>query len=182
MKKIIGTCLAISLLLCGCAGKAGEGGTTDSDTIDREIPSPEQIALDAAEARAEYYQKLVSELQKEILNLKSEQDDARVEYESRIEELEAELGKPSTSEATDFRYIVSGGKVTVTAYLGSQKRVEIPTTIASCPVVAIADRAFENNLTVEEVALPDGIASIGWFAFAGCISLKKGTVPNDETP
>ena len=64
MKKILITCLLFSLLLCGCANQnQGEDPqtTTPSDTSD----VFDQIALDAAEARAEYYQNLVVELQKD---------------------------------------------------------------------------------------------------------------------
>ena len=88
MKKVVTLCLLLSLLLCGCINKnqAQEPVATtppDSSAVF------DQIALDAAEARADYYQNLVVELQKEIVSIKNAHASQRVEYESRIEELEA---------------------------------------------------------------------------------------------
>ena len=176
MKKIATVCLVIALLICGCTNENNgqePTSTTPADTLD----VFDQIAIDAAEARANYYQKLVVELQQEILSLKDAHASAKVEYESRIEELEIALGIPEVAPPSDFRYSAKDGKITILAYVGSEKIVSVPQTIGDCPVTHIADTAFENNLTLEKVILPSSLESIGWFAFRGCIALREVQAP-----
>lgn len=172
MKKIVIACLLITLLLGGCAN-ASTGQEPQTSTPPDTSDTFDKIALDAAEARAEYYQNLVVELQKEIHSLKDAHASARVEYESRIEELEIALGIPEAAPSSDFQYTTKDGKITITAYVGSEKIVSVPDEIGGCPVTYIADAAFENNLTLEKVILPKTLEGIGWFAFRGCIALRE---------
>lgn len=177
MKKVLIICLLLSVLLCGCANQnQGEDPqtTTPSDTSD----VFDQIALDAAEARAEYYQNLVVELQKEIVSIKNAHASERVEYESRIEELEIALGLPEAAPSSDFQYTTKDGKITITAYIGKEKVVSIPDEIGGCPVTYIADTAFENDHTLEKVIFPKTVEGIGWFAFRGCIALCEVEIPS----
>ncbi len=170
MKKIVIVCLLITLLLCACTNansREEPQSTNPSDTLD----VFDQIAIDAAEARAQYYQNLVVELQQEILSLKDAHASARVEYESRIEELEIALGIPEAAPPSDFQYTTKDGKITIIAYVGNDKAISVPDEIGGCPVTHIADAAFEGNLTLEKVILPQSLESIGWFAFRGCIAL-----------
>ena len=176
MKKIIIVCLLLTLLLCGCANKNREEETQTSTPTDTSDVF-DKIALDAAEARAQYYQNLVAELQKEILSIKDAHASARVEYESRIEELEIALGVPEAAPPSDFQYTTKDGKITITAYVGKEKVVSVPDEIGGCPVTYIADTAFENNLTLEKVILPSELEGIGWFAFRGCIALCQIEAP-----
>ena len=147
--------------------------TTSADASDAQ----NQIALDAAEARAQYYQTLVVELQREILSLKNAHASARVEYELRIEELEIALGIPQEAPPSDFRYTTKDGKITITGYVGNDKVVSVPTEISGCPVTYIADAAFENNLNLEKVILPNSLEGIGWFTFRGGIALSEVEIP-----
>ena len=181
MKKLITVCLILCLLFCGCAkGEGGEAPQVSTPSIDTSNPL-DQIALDAAEARAEYYQMLVVELQKEILSLKDAHATARVEYESRIEELEIALGVPEAAPPSDFQYTAKDGKIIIVAYVGSEKVVSVPSEIGGCPVAHIADTAFENNLTVEKVIFPKNLESVGWFAFRGCVALSEVAIPESVT-
>lgn len=180
MKKIVIVCLLITLLLCSCNNLKEETdsqSTTPADTLD----VFDQIAIDAAEARARYYQNLVAELQCEIFSLKEAHASARVEYESRIEELEIALGVPEAAPPSDFQYTTKDGKITIIAYVGSEKTVSVPEEIGGCPVTHIADAAFEGNLTLEKVILPSSLESIGWFAFRGCIALCEVHTPSSIT-
>lgn len=178
MKKIIAVCCLFCLLLCGC--------TNQPQTQEPQITTPavdtsdrfDQIALDAAEARAEYYQGLVAELQKEIISMRNSYASAKVEYESRIDELEAALGVPDAAPPSDFQYTTKDGKITITSYVGKEKTVSVPAKIGDCPVTHIADTAFENNIHLEKVILPSGLQSIGWFVFRGCIALCEVEIPN----
>ena len=177
MKKSIITALALSLFLTSCGANATaeqEDDTTTTQKIEQQIPSDMQIAVDAADQRAAYYQQLVTELQKEILAMKTELYETTVLYENRIKELEAALNPEAESP---FQYTVENGKATLTAYVGKEQQVEIPETLGGAPVCAIGDKAFENNAEVTAVTLPEGVTTIGWFAFSGCVGLREITLP-----
>lgn len=173
MKKIVIACLILSLALISCEQAAQN--PPSQTTSPPELNVADKIALDAAEARAAYYQGLVAELQKEILSMKNAHASARVEYELRIEELEIALGLPQDSPFSDFQYTTKDGKITITAYIGDDTVVSIPEQISGCPVTYIADAAFENNTALEKVILPATLEGIGWFAFRGCIALTEVT-------
>ncbi len=57
------------------------------------------------------------------------------------------------------------------------KGLEIPETIDSFPVIAIADGAFEGFSLLTSVKMPDTVTRIGERAFAGCSAMKSITVP-----
>ncbi len=175
MKKILLICFVLCLFLVSCAENEAE--TPQQTTPPPTLNTTDRIALDAAEARAAYYQDLVAELQKEILSIKAAHASAKVEYESRIDELEAALGIPEAAPPSDFQYTTKEGKITITAYTGKETTVSIPDEIGGCPVTYIADAAFENHRTVERVILPARLEGIGWFAFRGCIALREVSAP-----
>lgn len=74
-------------------------------------------------------------------------------------------------EEGDFRFaVLSGDRVAVAKYLGSNKSVALPETVVGRAVTAVYKSCFE-NADIEEVALPDSYTSIGAFAFSGCVNL-----------
>ena len=200
MKKKIALGVLLCLLLCGCEKKNAStdipdtdgttGGTREEETVIK--PSGE---VDESDARLAYYEQLVTELQQELLSMKTELYVSRVEYESRIAELEA--GKsPSTGEGgsetqpdtetesektpivtSDFQYTVKNGGATLLSYIGTDRMVDIPASLGGYPVIAIGDRAFMDNAKLISVTIPDTVTQIGWFAFSGCVSLESVTIP-----
>ncbi|MBQ9773188.1 MAG: leucine-rich repeat protein [Clostridia bacterium] len=186
MKKSISLALA-ALFLSGCVNAAdgtASQSTADTETpIYDEVPTLDDVALGAAQQKVSYYQSKVAELEQEILSLKTAFYEERVVYEERIRELEAALatGGGTDAEQTQFQYTVADGMATVTAYLGRETSVVIPERLGDSAVVSVADRAFENNLTVTSVTIPEGVRHIGWFAFSGCVFLKQVTLPASLT-
>ncbi len=170
--------LLLTLCLSACADSSNNSTETTSPVADEAIAL--QIALDAAEQRAAYYQQLLGELREEVLTLKAEFQGERAEYESRIDELEAQL-TPGEEDVSDFQYTIKEGKVWITGYVGKEKEILIPSLIQDCPVVGIDDNAFENNTKLCSVVVPEGVESIGWFCFSGCIALKNVTLPKSLT-
>lgn len=76
------------------------------------------------------------------------------------------------TEANDFTYTVSGGNATITGYTGTGGPVVIPNIFENIyPVVAIGNNAFQNEDSITEVTIPDGITSISTNAFYSCDSL-----------
>ncbi|MBQ7346592.1 MAG: leucine-rich repeat domain-containing protein [Clostridia bacterium] len=196
MKKSIVLCAILCALLCGCQ-TGGGSDQPETETQDQKTPTAPDVpdtASGEVQTRLAYYEQLVTDLQQELLGLKTEIFTGRVEYESRIAELEAELeaaeqampsvpsdadtaGGEQPSDVANFRYSVTNGAVTITSYIGSDKAVTIPATVEGCPVVAIGDRAFMDNANLTSVTIPDGVTSIGWFAFSGCVSLENVSIP-----
>ncbi len=202
MKKTIATCLMLSTLLCGCQRETGQANVpqdpqstqgTEAHT-NTQAPTPSED-----DTRLAYYEQLVNELQQKVLDLKTELYASRVEYEAQIDALREQVSSkpPASGETTDdkiqtdtsqeserealFSYIVKDGAATLTAYRGSDKRVIIPSSLDGYRVVAIADRAFADHAEMVSVVIPEGVTSIGWFAFSGCVSLQTVAIPASVT-
>ena len=73
-------------------------------------------------------------------------------------------------------YVVTG--------LGSATDVSdlvIPHKHQGLPVVAIADGAFSDSLTLTSVTVPASVTSIGYEAFNGCVALRTVTLTDRES-
>ncbi|MCI9678981.1 MAG: leucine-rich repeat domain-containing protein [Oscillospiraceae bacterium] len=95
--------------------------------------------------------------------------------------LEAILVPPEASaqseHATDvwmFDYSISvRGQVSILRYLGQDEVVEVPAYIEGCPVTAIDMGAFQDNIYLTELILPDTVTRLYRGALQGCISVRK---------
>ncbi len=183
MKHIIALCLALCACLCGCRLS---GGDAVSDTTVPDAPSNGALSFEDS-ARLAYYEQLVSELQEEVLSLKTEIYVNRVEYEELLSRLEGgastdtETDSTTDAIASQFQYTVENGAVTVTSYIGTSKDVVIPERIEDLPVIAIGENAFSGRADVCSVVIPDRVCVIGWFAFSGCVSLETVQIPASVT-
>lgn len=72
-----------------------------------------------------------------------------------------------------------GDKIIITGFVGVSENhtVNIPAAIGGLPVVAIGKGAFQNQTSISEVIIPDGVKLIEDFAFAKCIEMQKITIP-----
>lgn len=75
-----------------------------------------------------------------------------------------------------YRYTVENGEATITEYVGTDANVIIPDTIGGKPVVAIGTNAFEDQLTLKSVTLPDSVTRIDFNAFSRCWNLENVTL------
>jgi len=67
---------------------------------------------------------------------------------------------------SDGTYIVNAdGTATIYEYTGSSKEVIIPDIVDGIKVTAIGERAFENCSYVTSVIIPEGVVTIGKYAF-----------------
>ena len=146
------------------------GGCADSGEEGAYMP-PEQGAQMSYEAT-------IAKLQEELRELRQAQLAQSRAYEERIQALEAMLAAGETAAPVEplFAYKVEGGGITVTAYLGKDTRVGIPSEIDGLPVLKLGDESFR-NAAVEEVVVPAGVREIGWLAFSGCYRLKRVELP-----
>ncbi len=81
------------------------------------------------------------------------------------------------TQAPEFEYYTNErGHLTITRYNGSAKQVELPATIDGVAVDALIG-AFQDNQTVVQVTLPEGLLEIGDYTFLRCTSLETVNFP-----
>ena len=85
--------------------------------------------------------------------------------------------KPS-HEYGDWTYITNMTGITLTAYRGNAKALEIPDSISGIKVTALEENLFKNNSTLKSVFIPDTVRSIGSNAFYGCTALESVRLPS----
>lgn len=87
------------------------------------------------------------------------------------------------TDASQFKcqFSDNGETCSITAYVGTDKEVNIPEEIDGHKVVAIEIGAFLNNNTLERIIIPDSVKQIWQNAFWGCIELKEVTFGDNIT-
>ncbi|MBQ8585744.1 MAG: leucine-rich repeat domain-containing protein, partial [Butyricicoccus sp.] len=92
----------------------------------------------------------------------------QIEEESGI--LHTAFGAETAAE--DFTYsVLNGTYITIDSYTSGAAHVVIPSEIDGYTVQAISSKAFQKNLTLESVRLPDTLETLGTYAFDGCTAL-----------
>ena len=130
-------------------------------------------------------------LESQLAELRSEYAASDAESRKRIAELQAQIDAMSDDTIKDkpqdtqspaepsagFTYTVTDGYATITGYVGDETALVIPATIDGYRVISIGDNAFEDR-ALKSVIISNGVQSIGWFAFNGCVKLTSVTVPS----
>lgn len=82
-------------------------------------------------------------------------------------------------DTADFLYETDRkNHVTITGYTGSLEKLVIPRKIDGKPVVAIGKSAFEGNLRLREISMPDSITTLQNYAFRECGNLERVHLSN----
>ena len=107
--------------------------------------------------------------QKEENPREKEKEIASVEQseEQESEELteDIEISQQDT-EQIDVAYSVKNGEIAIDGYLGTDSHVVVPATINGIPVTSITDNAFQDCKDLQTIELPEGLKTIGAWAFA----------------
>ncbi|MBE6631059.1 MAG: hypothetical protein E7624_09485 [Ruminococcaceae bacterium] len=161
--KIASLASALTLLLSSCAY----------------VPDEQQPAAD----ESAQYQQTIATLEKELAAQREQYALSESQYKAEIAALQAQLAVLSEKEpaqtdqsSVEFRYRTENGGAVITGYRGTLSLLCIPETLDGLPVIAIGERAFE-GASFTAVVLPNGLGSIGWFAFYGCENLINVTIP-----
>jgi hypothetical protein len=77
-------------------------------------------------------------------------------------------------------YTNNGTTITITGYTGTNGLLTIPSAIDGLPVTSIGDSAFADS-SLQSLALPESLLSIGDRAFSGCLLLRGLTLPAGMT-
>ncbi len=95
----------------------------------------------------------------------------------------------------DYNYtVLDDGTVEISKYIGSSKKVNIPSKLNGKKVTSIGESAFVDyvedtgtsgdhcvGLDITSVVIPEGVTNIGAHAFCHCTNLKSITVPSTVT-
>ncbi len=96
--------------------------------------------------------------------------------------LDSAFAETPVTPAEDFTYEFGADGVTVTGYTGGEVVLNLPAAIEGRPVTAIAAGAFAGKGSLQAVALPDTVVSVGKGAFADCDSLTTLRTPVCVSP
>ena len=80
-----------------------------------------------------------------------------------------------------YKYSVSSGEATITAYTGSASSLSIPSSLGGYTVRKIGNYAFSGNTQLSTVSFPSTLRVIGNGAFSDCNRLSSLTIPNHVT-
>ena len=80
----------------------------------------------------------------------------------------------------DFVYYITDNTVWIIGYKGSGKDIIIPSFIENRRVTKIRRDAFYNT-DITSVTIPNGVTSIGEYAFGSCFDLTSIDIPNSVT-
>lgn len=89
--------------------------------------------------------------------------------------LMSSCGESETS-AKKFEYEEINGGIRITKYLGSDKKVVVPSIIENKKVIEITDTVFSGNIIMQELSLPENISKVYSSYLNNCDSLKKLTL------
>lgn len=163
-------------------GAEGVFEAEDGEALFTEASSEEKGVLETDDvAGAVPETNLVDAYVLDEVDLEDEQGDegiaAVAESEQETEDEAIELGTelPETNPA-DFKYSVVNGTITITGYTGSETSIAIPKEINGYAVTAIGDKAFYEKQTIQNIILPEGLTSIGAYAFYYCSGWKGNLV------
>ena len=83
-------------------------------------------------------------------------------------------------QSGEYVYTVhNDGTVEITEYKGhTTANLKIPSTLDGKKVTAIGETVFMRRDELKTVTVPDGVQTIGSFAFAYCYNLKSVSLPN----
>ena len=159
--------LCLMLVSVGCAA--------DTDSPAPDAQRNEQAYLDRIAQLEETLQK-----EREERYIAESTRDAQIAaLQQRLELLEGDIKTDVSGDPVGelvFGYRVENGKAIITDYSGSSTLVTVPAELDGYPVIAIGERAFEGK-PVAAVTLPEGLETVGWFAFYGCEALYDVTIP-----
>lgn len=84
-----------------------------------------------------------------------------------------------TAQTTDFSFVpgTTAAEAVITGYTGTSADIVVPERIDGRLVTEIGTAAFEDNLVITSVVLPEDLLFINERAFAGCANLVSVTIP-----
>lgn len=99
--------------------------------------------------------------------------------------IKGRLGSSFTNYSSDWEYVVGDTMTTITRYIGSNTRVQVPEKIEGKPVQIQGNSTFMENYDIREVTIPNSVTfsnnGDASAAFQSCTNLATITIPNGTT-
>ena len=83
----------------------------------------------------------------------------------------------TTDDGFEYQIINDNKEIMITKYNGSAENVSVPAKINGKQVTGIDSAAFMGMNNIKSITLPEGLESVGWYAFYNCTSIKSITIP-----
>lgn len=187
MKKLFLSLLSLFMcvlltLLCSCGGKM----VSQSDTTATQPSQDAQIAelmrqLEALRAsnreQDEEYRALLSELQAALESLAATSGADTDPGETGTGDQTGTSTDTTVTNQGRFTYEIHGTYATITGFTGTEDHIVIPSQIDGYTVKSIGERAFSSS-ACKSITVSDGILTLDWFAFYGCLALKEIFLPS----
>ena len=88
----------------------------------------------------------------------------------------ATYGDRPTARWNPFTYTINAGKITITGYIGAGGPLSIPAVIAGMPVSSIGNAAFQFDVNLTGVTIPNSVTIIDYYAFFACTNLTSANI------
>lgn len=108
-----------------------------------------------------------------IIQATPEETDFLIQYGQSVRQQE--------EQNAEYQYTVKEdgtAEISIASPLHAGEKLTIPESIDGYEVSSIAERGFENCISITEVIIPSSVKTIGDFAFAGCILLTDVILPS----
>lgn len=86
-----------------------------------------------------------------------------------------------TFTAGNWDYIENNTGITLTAWRGTAKVLEIPSALNEKPVTSLGKELCKNHTEIQKVIIPDSVTSFGANVFYGCSNLTDVRLPQNLT-
>ncbi len=85
---------------------------------------------------------------------------------------------PPTSNAEDYQYKIRSGGAVITAYVGNDSNIIIPSELDGYPVTVIGEDAFSSCYSITSVVVPEGVTELERVAFRYCWEMTSIQLPS----
>ncbi len=163
IKKMLALVLACGLMMTSITVEAEELDVSTTEVIE-ELDEIDVLLTDETTEE-------ISETSKDITI-----EDAEYEESEEVDAVGADL------VSGDYKYkVLSDGTVEITKYIGTGKKITIPSILGGKSVTSIGKKAFLDCASLTSVTIPSGVTKIGEYAFDDCTSLVSVTIPSSVT-
>lgn len=100
---------------------------------------------------------------------------ATLTIDGNYQNIAESTGEVSNTDTSNFQFDYATG--TITKYTGASQTVNIPLSINGVNVTKIGDQAFSGCTNLTQITIPEGVKSIGKYAFQKC-NIKEVIIPD----